>query len=316
MIRPGTVWVWEEGESAYWTWLTVRGNQHEAMDRWTTMGRVASGWRRVPRIHRVGLSSYPANPRTNENMSPPTSHDMYGDYRRSSREPLIKQTYSTTMTNPSNRKQKKFHVVAYSSKVSRGYLTRSRSQHNPQGDAHNPLPLPHQLPLLATLTITPGIWPEWEHRRDDSTPAATPRSRSYPQTPAAAQYNPRQSDRYHPYYDPRTSHSPYPGAPSASSSGDWQDRAGYPEYQRYDEYRHSHSPERPYHPREHLGPPDDAAAAAASRRSPKMSIGSSLLNSEVTLPPLRVAIESDGATPRTGEQVNSAASKDEQKGIS
>ena len=32
-------------------------------------------------------------------------------------ESLIKQTYSTTMTHPVTGKAKKFHVVAYSSKV-------------------------------------------------------------------------------------------------------------------------------------------------------------------------------------------------------
>jgi hypothetical protein len=33
-------------------------------------------------------------------------------------ESLIKQTYSTSMTHPATGKAKKFHVVAYSSKVS------------------------------------------------------------------------------------------------------------------------------------------------------------------------------------------------------
>lgn len=58
------------------------------------------------------------------------------------------------MTHPVSGKVKKFHVVGYSSRS------------NPQGDAHSPLPLPHELPLLSTLQVVPGIWPEWERRRE------------------------------------------------------------------------------------------------------------------------------------------------------
>lgn len=89
-------------------------------------------------------------------------------------ESLIKQTYSTTMTHPITGKVKKFHVVGYSSKVSYFCPITEHAetlQHNPQGDAHNPLPLPRQLPLLTNLKITSGIWPEWDHRRDLDFPA-------------------------------------------------------------------------------------------------------------------------------------------------
>ena len=152
MIRPGTVWVWEEGGSAALAALMSkfalslipvccnRGNEYEALDRWSTMGSIKS-WRwRVLGVYRVSVPclvyipkqkiwTYPwrlarsqqltkMRLRTNENISPPTSHDMYDYHRQSSKEPLIKQTYSTSMTDPTNGKTEKFHVVAYSSKVS------------------------------------------------------------------------------------------------------------------------------------------------------------------------------------------------------
>ncbi|ORX39231.1 Gti1/Pac2 family-domain-containing protein [Kockovaella imperatae] len=305
MIRPGTVWVWEEEETN--------------MRRWTDGRRWGAS--------RVGGGGFLVYTETNENMSPPTSHDMYGDYRRSAREPLIKQTYSTTMSNPATRKQKKFHVVAYSSK------------HNPQGDAHNPLPLPHQLPLLASLTITPGIWPEWEHRRDEASPTASTSRRgappqSYPQ-PSPYEYPqqppPRPQERYHPYHDARGPRSPFQQAQIASvavppplpTDGWVQDRGYvYPEYPPrgpaavgYEDYRHhSRSPDRrtyQSHSRQESAPlvsqgvpqPVVAVAAAAAadefgmtnrHSSPKMSIGNSLNHREVTLPPLRAAIEGDG----------------------
>lgn len=73
--------------------------------------------------------------RSSDNLSPPPSRGSggqaeftprphngghpYAPYGRSALKPesLIKQTYSTTMTHPSTGKAKKFHVVAYSSKV-------------------------------------------------------------------------------------------------------------------------------------------------------------------------------------------------------
>ncbi|WWC90994.1 uncharacterized protein L201_005933 [Kwoniella dendrophila CBS 6074] len=142
MIRPGTVWVWEEEETN--------------MRRWTDGRRWGAS--------RVGGGGFLVYTESSESLSPPPSrsdspygqHNGYYPGPSSSRrqESLIKQTYSTTMTHPVTGKLKKFHVVAYSSK------------HNPQGDVHNPLPLPHQLPALASLRVTPGIWPEWEHRRE------------------------------------------------------------------------------------------------------------------------------------------------------
>ncbi|WRT69290.1 uncharacterized protein IL334_006274 [Kwoniella shivajii] len=147
MIRPGTVWVWEEEETN--------------MRRWTDGRRWGAS--------RVGGGGFLVYTESSESLSPPPSRSdsPYGQHSgyypgpgssssSSSRRPesLIKQTYSTTMTHPVTGKLKKFHVVAYSSK------------HNPQGDVHNPLPLPHQLPALSSLRVTPGIWPEWEHRRE------------------------------------------------------------------------------------------------------------------------------------------------------
>jgi hypothetical protein len=57
-------------------------------------------------------------------LSPPPPDGGYqypnGYYKKV--ESLIKQTYSTTMTHPVTGKVKKFHVVAYSSKVGRAFL--------------------------------------------------------------------------------------------------------------------------------------------------------------------------------------------------
>ncbi|KIR72068.1 hypothetical protein I310_04120 [Cryptococcus deuterogattii CA1014] len=109
---------------------------------------------------------------SSESLSPPRQletpygHSMYHPGSTHRPDSLIKQTYSTTMTHPVTGKVKKFHVVAYSSK------------RNPQGDPLNPLPLPHQLPALRHLKVTPGIWPEWETRRD--TEYAVPRPSSQP----------------------------------------------------------------------------------------------------------------------------------------
>ncbi|WVR08843.1 hypothetical protein IAU60_005901 [Kwoniella sp. DSM 27419] len=147
MIRPGTVWVWEEEETN--------------MRRWTDGRRWGAS--------RVGGGGFLVYTESSESLSPPPSRSEspypqgngYYPTPSSSRRPesLIKQTYSTTMTHPVTGKVKKFHVVAYSSK------------RNPQGDAHNPLPLPHQLPALSSLKVTPGIWPEWENRRENEYPA-------------------------------------------------------------------------------------------------------------------------------------------------
>lgn len=150
MIRPGTVWVWEEAETN--------------MRRWTDGRRWGAS--------RVGGGGFLVYTESSESLSPPRQletpygHNMYhpGSTHRS--DSLIKQTYSTTMTHPVTGKVKKFHVVAYSSK------------RNPQGDPLNPLPLPHQLPALRHLKVTPGIWPEWETRRD--TEYAVPRPSSQP----------------------------------------------------------------------------------------------------------------------------------------
>ncbi|WWD21219.1 hypothetical protein CI109_105703 [Kwoniella shandongensis] len=154
MIRPGTVWVWEEEETN--------------MRRWTDGRRWGAS--------RVGGGGFLVYTESSESLSPPPSrpespyHPHYSTPSSSRRpESLIKQTYSTTMTHPVTSKVKKFHVVAYSSK------------HNPQGDAHNPLPLPHQLPTLSLLKVTPGIWPEWENRREPEYPVRRPGSSS--QTP-------------------------------------------------------------------------------------------------------------------------------------
>ena len=79
-----------------------------------------------------GMSHRANASRSSDNLSPPPSRGTgtdymgrphsghgYAPYGRSALKPesLIKQTYSTTMTHPVTGKAKKFHVVAYSSKV-------------------------------------------------------------------------------------------------------------------------------------------------------------------------------------------------------
>ncbi|KAL7421125.1 hypothetical protein Q5752_004010 [Cryptotrichosporon argae] len=175
MIRPGTVWVWEEEETN--------------MRRWTDGRRWGAS--------RVGGGGFLVYTESSESLSPPASrHDSpagstpapgyYGSGSPRRVEPLIKQTYSTTMTHPVNAKAKKFHVVAYSSK------------HNPQGDGPNPLPLPHELPNLARIKVQPGIWPDWESRREEynarrqassaptPTPSVAPSASAGPSTPGTA----------------------------------------------------------------------------------------------------------------------------------
>lgn len=61
MIRPGTVWVWEEGDldrvdAMVWADKS-RGDQHEALDRRQAVGRIPRRRRRLPRLHRVGPCS-------------------------------------------------------------------------------------------------------------------------------------------------------------------------------------------------------------------------------------------------------------------
>ncbi|WVO15370.1 hypothetical protein L204_103026 [Cryptococcus depauperatus] len=133
-IRPGTVWVWEEEETN--------------MRRWTDGRRWGAS--------RVGGGGFLVYTESSESLSPPPRQEYGNGYYDVVRRPesLIKQTYSTTMTHPVTGKVKKFHVVAYSSK------------HNPQGDAHNLLPLPYQLPALRNLKVQSGVWPEWETRRE------------------------------------------------------------------------------------------------------------------------------------------------------
>ncbi|WWC72869.1 uncharacterized protein I206_106833 [Kwoniella pini CBS 10737] len=199
MIRPGTVWVWEEEETN--------------MRRWTDGRRWGAS--------RVGGGGFLVYTESSESLSPPPSrsdspygqHNGYYPGPSSSRrsESLIKQTYSTTMTHPVTGKLKKFHVVAYSSK------------HNPQGDVHNPLPLPHQLPALASLRVTPGIWPEWEHRREQefgatgrrppsaSGTAFIPPSQSAPVTAVSSPNGPPYSVVVPPTAYPAP--SPRPGSP-------------------------------------------------------------------------------------------------------
>lgn len=66
------------------------------------------------------LSPPPSRGSQADYMGRPHSGHAYSPYGRSALKPesLIKQTYSTTMTHPVTGKAKKFHVVAYSSKVS------------------------------------------------------------------------------------------------------------------------------------------------------------------------------------------------------
>ncbi|RSH95133.1 hypothetical protein EHS25_000219 [Saitozyma podzolica] len=194
-------------------------DKYAEMDRWETMGCFQSRWR--------GFLVYTES---SDSLSPPPPDGGYqypnGYYKKI--ESLIKQTYSTTMTHPVTGKVKKFHVVAYSSKL------------NPQGDSHNPLPLPHQLPLLANIKIPSGIWPEWEHRREadyarrtpviapNSTPvtaiassessssAGHSHSHSHPPPPPPAPYSHRPEDQ--PYPDSRYYPTP-PGYPRHEYGG-------------------------------------------------------------------------------------------------
>jgi hypothetical protein len=78
MIRPGTVWVWEEGACCAASvdslrrdgefgsmmililepWLMVcRRDKYAEMDRWETMGCFQSRWRGVSRLHRVSRAA-------------------------------------------------------------------------------------------------------------------------------------------------------------------------------------------------------------------------------------------------------------------
>ncbi|WVW79594.1 hypothetical protein I302_101563 [Kwoniella bestiolae CBS 10118] len=209
MIRPGTVWVWEEEETN--------------MRRWTDGRRWGAS--------RVGGGGFLVYTESSESHSPPParSDSPYGQHNgyypgpSSSRrqESLIKQTYSTSMTHPVTGKLKKFHVVAYSSK------------HNPQGDAHNPLPLPHQLPALASLRVTPGIWPEWEHRREQEfgatgrrPPSASssssnfmPPSQSAPVTAVSSPNGPPYSVVVPPTAFPASGHPPSPRNDGGNGNG-------------------------------------------------------------------------------------------------
>jgi hypothetical protein len=156
--------------------------------------------------------------RSSDSLSPPPSrpdsptYNQYYNGRESSNgtpprrpEPLVKQTYSTSMTHPVTHKIKKFHVVAYSSK------------RNPQGDGSNPLPLPHQLPNLANIKITPGIWPDWETRRDDynsrRTTSARHPSPSHPPPPPAHPHAPPHHFPAGPGTPVTATAAPYPPAP-------------------------------------------------------------------------------------------------------
>ncbi|KAK8844122.1 hypothetical protein IAR55_006916 [Kwoniella newhampshirensis] len=186
MIRPGTVWVWEEEETN--------------MRRWTDGRRWGAS--------RVGGGGFLVYTESSESLSPPPSrpdspyHPHYSSPSSSRRpESLIKQTYSTTMTHPVTGKVKKFHVVAYSSK------------HNPQGDAHNPLPLPHQLPTLSPLKVTPGIWPEWENRREPEYSVRRPGSSSQTPFPDASHSAPATaiSSPSGPHYSVLVPPTAYPG---------------------------------------------------------------------------------------------------------
>jgi hypothetical protein len=100
---------------------------------------------------------------------------MYGAYTNHSMgRPapcLLKQTYSTTSNEDGQVKY--WHVVAYTNKirtdVAGGCGSRNKRlmfQFMPGYDGPNPLPLPHQLPLLANITIEPGRYPDWEQQRD------------------------------------------------------------------------------------------------------------------------------------------------------
>ncbi|WVQ81320.1 hypothetical protein IAT38_003443 [Cryptococcus sp. DSM 104549] len=195
MIRPGTVWVWEEEETN--------------MRRWTDGRRWGAS--------RVGGGGFLVYTESSESLSPPpppadsTFHarNFYdaGVTPSGHRESLIKQTYSTPMTHPVTGKVKKFHVVAYSSK------------HNPQGDSRNPLPLPHQLPSLRHVRVPTGIWPEWEHRREPeygthgrrSTSSTQPLYSNTQSVPATAISSP--TAQHYPTVPPTAQPGQYPPSP-------------------------------------------------------------------------------------------------------
>lgn len=123
------------------------------MRRWTDGRRWGAS--------RVGGGGFLVYTESSESLSPPPTAHSDGPrppYRRP--EQLVKQTYSTSMTDASTGKVKKFHVVAYAAK---------RPSHS---DVQHPLPLPHQLPLLANLKVAPGIWPESEIRRESESNTA------------------------------------------------------------------------------------------------------------------------------------------------
>ncbi|EJT51610.1 hypothetical protein A1Q1_07160 [Trichosporon asahii var. asahii CBS 2479] len=272
LIRPGTVWVWEEEETN--------------MRRWTDGRRWGAS--------RVGGGGFLVYTESSDSLSPPPpSRPDSPSYQGGSQsyypngggrdgqsstpprrpEPLVKQTYSTSMTHPQTGKVKKFHVVAYSSK------------RNPQGDGANPLPLPQQLPNLAHIKIVPGIWPDWETRRDDygvrrapSTPHshgshlplppvghpghphAPPHHIAGPSTPvtatAAAPFPPPKGYPHGPIspHHEMGPAVPYPpqhvprGSPSEA-----HDRR-YPTY--YDQPQHPYDPHRPPYPPYDAYPPD------------------------------------------------------------
>ncbi|ORY33026.1 Gti1/Pac2 family-domain-containing protein [Naematelia encephala] len=226
MIRPGTVWVWEEEETN--------------MRRWTDGRRWGAS--------RVGGGGFLVYTESSDSHSPPprndSPHHAYPNYNAppghysnpKQAESLVKQTYSTTMTHPVTAKFKKFHVVAYSSK------------HNPQGDAHNPLPLPHQLPLLANLKIPPGIWPEWEHRReevyagrrrDGPGPQSAPVT-AFPSPEAHAYRHPTSPGGHeaYPYPGPGAGRQApfYPGRPDPYMGRHMSQPPAYPPNERYHPY--------------------------------------------------------------------------------
>ncbi|WOO84868.1 cAMP-independent regulatory protein pac2 [Vanrija pseudolonga] len=200
MIRPGTVWVWEEEETN--------------MRRWTDGRRWGAS--------RVGGGGFLVYTESSDSMSPPPSrgdspsYGSQGGYYANGRdaststpprrpEPLVKQTYSTSMTHPVTAKVKKFHVVAYSSK------------RNPQGDGSNSLPLPHQLPNLANIKITPGIWPDWETRRDDYGSRRAP-STPHSQAPHLPPHHPGHPHA-HPHVHPHHLAATGPSTPVTATAG-------------------------------------------------------------------------------------------------
>ncbi|EIW65752.1 hypothetical protein M231_04252 [Tremella mesenterica] len=139
LIGPGTVWVWEEQETNMRRWTDGR--------RWGA-SRVGSGGFL---IYTESSDSLPPIRMSSDSPPHSTSHPYL-----TIAEPLLKQTYTATMTDPHTSRQSNFHIVAYSSK------------HNPQGEADKPLPGPHELYHLASLQIPPGIWPDLDSRPDRS----------------------------------------------------------------------------------------------------------------------------------------------------